>query len=185
MQDQTFELIPYPADPIPNIRVGGYIKRIENQLSVFYGMQGDIDNLLLPVATTSTRQDDLWRATCFEFFLAAPDSPEYWEFNMSPSSAWNVYHMDAYRRIGFCEEHRIQQLPFEFQKTDVKDSRDIHSYFLDISVNLTPILPAEQKIQVGITAILQTNDHNETYWALAHPGQQADFHLRDSFIISC
>lgn len=103
---------------------------------------------------------------------------------MSPSGAWNIYHMDAYRRIGFREEVAIQSLPFEFQLVDIKYPADFYTYLLDVSLDLTPLLPAEQKIQVGITAIIQSKDGNETYWALAHPGPQADFHLRESFIIS-
>ena len=175
---QTFKLIPYPLTQIPNISIAGELERIENQLSIHYTVQGDIENILLPESSASAaRQDDLWKATCFEFFFAIPNSPEYWEANISPSNAWNFYHMDAYRRIGFREETRTQQLPFEFQKTDGK-------YLLDVSMNLGPILYVEQKIQVGITAIIQTTDGNEAYWALAHPGSQADFHLRESFIIN-
>ena len=174
---QTFKLIPYPSTQIPNISITGELERIENHLSIHYVVQGDIENILLPKSSLSSRQDDLWKATCFEFFFALPDSPEYWEVNMSPSSAWNVYRMDAYRRIGFREETAIEQLPFEFQKVDDK-------YLLSVSMDLTQILQEGQNIQVSITAIIQTQGGNETYWALVHPGAQADFHLRDSFIIS-
>ena len=173
---QTFKLIPYPSGQIPNIDIIGEIERIENQLSIHYAVQGDIRNILLPSKATSTRKDDLWKATCFEFFFAIPDLPEYWEANMSPLGAWNVYHMDAYRRIGFCEETKIQELPFDFRKADDK-------YLLDVSMHLSPVLQASQKIQVGITAIIQTTGGNETYWALTHLGAQADFHLRESFIL--
>jgi hypothetical protein len=31
--------------------------------------------------------------------------------------------------------------------------------------------------------VIQTQDRHETYWALVHPQPQADFHLRDSFIL--
>ena len=179
----NFDLITYPADQIPNIRIGGYLERIENQLSISYVIKGDIDNILLPKPSPSTRQDDLWKATCFEFFFAIPDSPEYWEVNTSPSGAWNVYHMDAYRRVGFRKETAIQQLSFEFQKVDIIYLQDFYIYLLDVSLDLTPLLPADQKIQVGVTAIIQTMNRNETYWALAHSGPQADFHQRDSFIL--
>ena len=96
---------------------------------------------------------------------------------MSPSSAWNIYHMDDYRRVGFCEEAAIATLPFEFEQQNDK-------LLLNVTLGLTPILRAEQNLQIGITAIIQTKDRNETYWALAHPGAQADFHLRESFVIS-
>jgi hypothetical protein len=55
---------------------------------------------------------------------------------------------------------------------------------LDVSVQLHSIVHPDQSLQASITTIIQTKDGNETYWALAHPGQQADFHLRESFIVN-
>jgi len=174
---QTFNLIPYLADNLPQIQITGEIERMETQLSIRYVVTGKIDSLLLPALSNSAaRKHDLWKATCFEFFLAFKDQPAYWEFNMSPSRDWNVYAMDAYRQINMREESAFPQLPFNFQKTD----RELR---LDISVDLSAILHASQQLHVGITAILQTANENESYWALAHPGAQADFHLRESFTL--
>jgi hypothetical protein len=39
-------------------------------------------------------------------------------------------------------------------------------------------------LEIGITAIIQTTDSYETYWALTHPAPFADFHLRESFILA-
>ena len=173
---QTFKLIPYPAGELPKIQVTGEIDQVENILSLHYAIRGEAEDILLPAFSAPSRKDDLWKATCFEFFIALPGSPEYWEFNMSPSSEWNAYRMDAYRQVNMREETQICQLPFEFQKED-------DGYSLDISVDLNPIILPAQNIQVGVTAIIQTKDGNETYWALAHPGSQADFHLRESFVL--
>jgi hypothetical protein len=109
--------------------------------------------------------------------VAIEDQPGYWEFNMSPSGDWNVYRMDAYRRIGFREEEAISQLPFE-------SKHESNLYSLDVSVNLSRILRPEQGLQVAVTAIIQTKGSHESYWALAHPAPYADFHLRESFILS-
>ena len=175
---QTFKLIPYPTDNLPKINITGRIIRPENKLILRYEVNGGIDQILLSAKSSfPSRTDDLWKATCFEFFIAIPNQPEYWEFNMSPSGDWNVYKMDAYRRVGFREETAFTQLPFVLKETGDQLS-------IDISVDLRPILQPQQKVQVGITAIIQTMDGKETYWALAHPGTQADFHLRDSFILS-
>jgi hypothetical protein len=175
---KSFALIPYPAEDIPSIEITGTVTRHENHLSIHYVVSGDIENILLPAQTDSpARQDDLWKATCFESFIAIKDQPQYWEFNMSPSSKWNVYAMDAYRQVNMREEMAFTQLPFEFKKND-------NEITLDISVDLNPILEPDQVLQIGVTTIIQTVDGNETYWALKHPGQQADFHLRDSFILS-
>jgi len=176
LSPKTFALIPYPAPNIPAIEITGTVTRQANLLSIHYDVYGDIRNILLPILSAPSRKNELWKATCFEFFLAAPQLPEYWEFNLSPSSEWNVYHMDAYRRIGFREEEGIHQLPFEFKQED-------DSLSLDISVELTPIHQPEQSVHLGITAIIQTTDGNETYWALTHHDTQADFHQRESFII--
>jgi hypothetical protein len=173
----SFSLIPFPAPSVPNLTIKGTLFRQTNILTIQYVLHGKIGNILLPdLSAISTRKDELWKTTCLEFFLAVKDSPQYWEFNMSPSGDWNVYHMDAYRRIGFREEILIQQLPFQVQK-------DANSLVLDASVDLNPIIQVKQDLEIGITAIIETKDGNETYWALVHPAPQADFHLRESFIL--
>jgi hypothetical protein len=174
---KSFKLVPYPASDLPKIQITGEIERVENRLFIRYAVTREINSILLPALSNSAaRKHDLWKATCFEFFIAIKDQPQYWEFNMSPSGDWNVYAMDAYRQVNMREETAFTQLPFEFRKIDGESS-------LDISVDLNPILQPESILEIGITTIIQTKDGNETYWALAHPGQQADFHLRDSFIL--
>jgi hypothetical protein len=96
---------------------------------------------------------------------------------MSPSGDWNVYRMDAYRRVGFREETSIQQLPFEVQRED-------HTLTVVTTINLSPIFQQNDNLEIGITAVIQTRDGKETYWALTHPAPQADFHLRESFILA-
>jgi len=175
---KTFALIPHPAPKIPTLEIKGTVARIDNHIAVQYVVRGDdVKNILFPAPSSiPTRKDDLWKATCFEFFLAIKNQPQYWEFNMSPSGNWNVYAMDAYRQVNMREEIVFTQLPFEFRKTNA-------GVFLDISVDLNPIIQPENILEIGITTIIQTADGTETYWALAHPGPHADFHLRDSFTL--
>ena len=170
---QKFRLVPYPAAELPAIEITGKIRRLDNRLSIHYSVNGEAEMIRLPKPAAPSRKDDLWRATCFEFFLALPGADRYWEFNMSPSGEWNVYCMDAYRQVNMREETKFRELPFQFVTGK--------NHALDISVDLAPILQPEQAVQLGITAIIQTLDGNETYWALAHPGTQADFHRRESF----
>lgn len=175
---QTFELIPYPADNIPNIDITGKLTRSDNTFFIHYEVDGEIEQIYLPAKSPSpSRKDDLWKATCFEFFAAIPDQPEYWEFNLSPSGDWNVYKMDAYRRVGFREERAYTELPFGFSASE-------HKLSLEISLDLGLLFQSEQIIQVGITAIIQTKDGNEAYWALKHASPHADFHARETFILS-
>ncbi|HLO29513.1 MAG TPA: DOMON-like domain-containing protein [Anaerolineales bacterium] len=178
MTEQAFSLIPFPAPNTPDLAITGKISLCKNVLSLQYSLAGRVEDIFLPpVSTGPLRKDELWKTTCFEFFLAIKDHSPYWEFNLSPSGDWNVYHMDLYRRIGFREETLIQRLPFDFQ---VENS----GYSLNVAVDLCPILTPEENVQAGIASIIQMKDGHETYWALLHPAPQADFHVRESFICS-
>ncbi len=174
---QPFILIPFPSNDLPDINITGEIERTEDQLSVRCHVKGDIISITIPeLAKVPMRKDDLWKRTCFEVFIAPEGQTQYWEFNMSPSGNWNVYHMDAYRQVNMREEVLFTTLPFTFHKTDDELN-------LNISINLSYILPLDQKLNIGVTAIIQTFDGSESYWALTHPGTQADFHIRDGFTI--
>jgi hypothetical protein len=45
------------------------------------------------------------------------------------------------------------------------------------------IVSANQPLQVGIAAVIRLAGGGLTYWALTHPGPQADFHRRDGFLV--
>lgn len=177
MTQHHFSLIPFHGSNIPEIKITGKVARRKNILTVHYSLTGEMEAILFPETSAHpTRKDELWTATCFEFFLAIKGQPHYWEFNVSPSGDWNIYHMDAYRRVGFRQETLIERLQFE-----VLEEADYFS--VDAVVDLNPIIKEEDPIEAGITSVIQSRDGNETYWALAHPKPQADFHLRESFVI--
>ena len=174
----AFELIPFPAKDLPKINITGEMERRDNHLSIYYEVSGEVDHILFPsVSASPSRKDDLWKATCFEFFIAVRNKPEYWEFNMSPSGDWNVYVMDAYRQVNMRDATEFSELPFDFKVTNERIS-------IKTSVNINSITQSEMDLDIGVTAIIQTKDGHESYWALSHPGQHADFHQRESFIIS-
>ena len=178
MIERSFSLVPFPAADLPAVLLAGQVSLQKKLLEIQYSLAGDIPALLLPDPSANPgRTDELWKSTCFEFFLGPNDQPQYWEFNISPSGDWNVYHMDAYRRIGFREETSIQSLPQE-----IRQAPDL--FHLKVGADLSPLLQQSEPIQLGIAAIIQTRDGNETYWALTHPAPYADFHLRESFILA-
>jgi hypothetical protein len=178
MMERSFSLIPFPDPAVPDLAIKGEVVRRNNLLEIQYALHGKTEDILLPTLSVNpTRKQELWKATCLEFFLAVKDLPQYWEFNMSPSRDWNVYRMDAYRRIGFREETLIQQLQFDVQK-------HTNGFLLNATVDLNPIIQIEQILEVAVTAIIQTKEGGETYWALVHPRSQADFHRRESFTLA-
>jgi hypothetical protein len=177
MTEHTFSLIPFPDPNIPDLTITGRVGRQNNLLTIQYLLTGETEKVVLPARSGSPmRKDGLWSSTCFEFFLTLPDNPHYWEFNMSPSGDWNVYRMDAYRRVGFREERSIQWLQFEV-------SHEAGCVSMNMDVDLNSLIPENHSIRLGITSVVQIVDGRETYWALTHSGASADFHTRDGFLI--
>lgn len=74
------------------------------------------------------------------------------------------------------EETAFENLPF-----NVDNQAD--SLVLTLNVDLDKIISVEQAIEVGITTVIKHKDGEVTYWALTHRGAEADFHIRESFIV--
>jgi len=177
MTEQSFSLVPFPDLHLPNIQITGRISRRTKLLNIYYSISGRIENILFPeVSRFPKRTGELWKTTCFEFFISQPDDPQYWEFNLSPSGNWNTYHIGAYRRLAFREETSIQRLRFSVQ-------REPGCLFAEAAVDMSPIITNEYPIQAAIASIIQSNDGHETFWALTHPNPQPDFHSRESFTL--
>jgi hypothetical protein len=180
MNSRSFSLKPFPsAGLLPDLEITGSIERHSNILSISYELSGAMDELILPAsADVRVRKNGLWEETCFEFFLGVKGSERYWEFNLSSAGHWNVYSFKSYRQ-GMREEPAFTSLPF---------SVELYSNSLQLSLGLEVdkvILPQQvsEVLQVAISAVIKTIDGKTTFWALAHPAPQADFHRRDGFII--
>ncbi|MEL6578574.1 MAG: DOMON-like domain-containing protein [Cyanobacteria bacterium J06621_12] len=171
---KPFELIPFTPDSNLQVWVTGNIERRHNQLNIKYNLAGQ-ETIIVPQAAASPlRQFDLWEHTCCEFFLGIPNSTEYWEFNLSPAGHWNVFHFLNYRQ-NIAEEMAFNCLPFQVSSS----GRGLQ---LSLKLDLSKIIASEQSLAVGITAVIE-DQAGLSYWALSHPNKEADFHLRDSFII--
>jgi hypothetical protein len=178
MTERPFSLIPFPGSNVPDLTIDGKILRQNSLLTIQYTLTGSLEEIYLPSPVVNPRRKpELWKTTCLEFFLAARDSPDYWEFNLSPSGDWNVYRMEAYRRIGFREEPSIQQLQIETDKAP-------NSFRLNTVVDMNPLIRVGQSLEVGVAAVILSRAEGETYWALVHPAPEADFHLRGGFILA-
>ncbi|MEH1921134.1 DOMON-like domain-containing protein [Nostoc sp.] len=177
MNNQIFSLQPFPStESFPHLKITGNISRNANQLAICYSLGGDLKEIAISSPSNApSRKYELWEDTCFEFFLCIKDSQRYWEFNLSPAGHWNVYRFDGYRQ-GMQEETAFEKLPFSVQN-------QADALLLALDVDLAKIISAKQEIEIGITTVIKYKDGEVTYWALTHRGAEADFHLRDSFII--
>ena len=176
LKKHTFNLISFDPETSPNIEIEGNISRINNQLNIQYILKGDLSAIVIPQDNkTYLRQYDLWEHTCFEFFLKLKGTNEYWEFNLSPSRNWNVFHFLDYR-LNIVEEKAFNSLTFNV-------SQDQESLSIEINFNLDILGIVEQGLDIAITSVVKNKDGQLSYWALTHPPMQADFHHQDGFII--
>lgn len=182
---QSFRLVPFggPAESSVGgaravqgggLAVEGRIARQGERLRVEYTLHDPAASLAIPAPTpTPRRRDELWQATCLELFLAVPGQESYREFNLSPSGDWAIYQLDGYRRA-LRSDPAWATLPFSRH-----DEPGVLR--LTLATTLPPELAATAQLEAALTAVLQHHDGRCSYWALRHPGPEADFHRRDGF----
>lgn len=151
------------------------------RLALRYRIGGDIDRLALPAQKPGKFQDQLWRHTCLETFIAFADGDEYFELNFSPSSEWAVYRFDSYR-AGMTPLYPAPPPRLIVQRRDGELATDI-----DIDLGAIAGLTAQQikdrGLRLAVSAVMQDERGGISYWALAHPPGKPDFHHRDGFVL--
>jgi len=175
-----YPLTPHAASPQTAAeRLVAEVTRDEqNCLRLGFRLTGDIASLVLPAAVEPVRSDGLWRHTCFEAFVGAPDSPEYWEFNFSPSGAWAAYHFVGYRAgmepIG---EAIAPVIALESGAAELS---------LEVRLDLGWLLRthAGGGLRLGLTAVIEDRTQGLSYWALKHGADKPDFHRADCFLVA-
>ena len=177
MSDRTIQLQPFNPDPTtPNLEITTWIHRQSKTLSIGYHVQGNLSQIVLPkVEPCINRQDDLWQTTCFEFFLAIFNAPEYWEFNLAPTGNWNIYRFAKYRR-GMQPATRFEGLPLQVTESE-------NSYYLETAISLDRVVSGNTTLEIAVTMVIEDTQGNLSYWAISHPGTEADFHRRDGFVL--
>ena len=129
--------------------------------------------LKLPTDPATGRHDGLWRHTCFELFAAGGDGPAYREFNFSPSGAWQAYAFTDYRQGGPLEPALAPDITAE-----TSPGRLVTRVRLPLAN-----LPGGGRWKLGLTAVLEAEDGDLSYWALRHPPGKPDFHHPDTFAL--
>ena len=122
-----------------------------------------------PACEGLDRADELWRSTCFEFFLGRAGQPGYIELNVSPSGAWNCYTFDDYRAgMQLSEALRLEQvtsIPGQSLSVRLQTGSGIQ---LDHNPGQWLIAP---------TVVLEDDTGLLHYFAVSHP-EPPDFHNR-------
>ena len=157
---RTLDLHPVSASPATAIEVD-IVRVAADVLSLGYSMRGDLADLIVPPQHPSVRADDLWKHTCFEAFLSAGQG--YYEFNFSPSTQWAAYRFDR---------HRMGMRDAETDAPSIRWDRDGDTATLTATIRL----PSDVTGPLGLSVIVEDICGNRSFWALAHPPGEPDFH---------
>jgi len=141
-------------------------------LLLSYAVTSKIGDLRLPPVTAGARTDELWRCTCFEAFVRPLSGEAYYEFNFAPSTQWAAYRFDGYRS-GMRVATEIDAPRIDVQATPER-------YALQAALDLSR-LPRDATWRLGLAAVIEEVSGRKSYWALAHPPGQPDFHHSDCF----
>ncbi|MCP9838584.1 DOMON-like domain-containing protein [Cyanobium sp. N.Huapi 1H5] len=172
-----FELRPFGAtSPSPDLRLEGEVSREGVQLRLRYRLRGAIETVQLPPpAASPTRRDGLWTTTCFECFWGVQGERPYWELNLSPAGHWNLYRLEDYRQGLRPEPDYDRPLHRVSQRHGVLS--------MDLDLPLPAPIPSDAPLEVAIAGVIEDRRGQLSYWALAHPGAEPDFHRRDAFLL--
>jgi hypothetical protein len=167
-----FNLIPHPATPPsdPELKVWVNVDHAGSlgstaTTNIWFGVGAPVDRFVMPEGEPK-RADDLWESTCFEAFLREDGDEAYREWNFAPSGQWAAYDFKSHR------EGRVDS------QIDTDPYIRMEDNFTWWALGATIAVDAEQKWQLGLSAILEEKDGAKSYWALAHPegSDKPDFH---------
>ena len=173
-----FSLHPFPGQDsggVRNVHIHGAIERTGQTLALSFLLQGNLDDLVLPAATEWTRCDNLWQSTCLEMFWAEEGKKNYWELNLAPNGACNVYAFTDYR-TGMRQEERLAEPRIEIQRT-------AESFAVCAELETGKLQAGNTPLRIGVSGVLQHRDTRLSYWALAHPEEKPDFHTPQAFLL--
>jgi hypothetical protein len=144
-------------------------------LLLSYFVIGKIADLRMPPVVAAVRTDELWRHTCFEAFVATSANDAYYEFNFSPSTQWAAYRFDGYRSG--------MQVATEMSapRIEVQSSPACYTLQAALALDWLSHLQSGARWRLGLSAVIEETSGRKSYWALAHPPGQADFHHSDCF----
>ncbi len=162
---QTCRLVAHPAHP-PRavVTVEARVLSIEpHWLRLRWRVEG-AGALVVPPLAGKGRADGLWQATCFELFVA--DGAGYAEFNFSPSERWAAYDFSAYR-----EGMANRPMPRDPVCT-MRRGQGLAIFDAEVPLAGLPPLPWN----LGLTAVIEEEGGQKSFWAMAHAPGKADFH---------
>jgi hypothetical protein len=153
----------------PSAAVRSIAVDVSGALELRYVLEGDLSRIRISPPGAARRVDELWKRTCFEAFVAARGGQGYREFNFTPSREWAGYDFSGYR-AGMTAINKEWEPRISIHRREQR---------FEIDAKLTAAPP----LRLALAAVIEEEDGRLSYWALAHPPGQPDFHHPDSFAL--
>ena len=144
-------------------------KTVGGDFQFEFRISADTSRIKLSPPAPKSRTDNLWRTTCFEFFLREAKNEAYTEVNLATSSAWAIYAFEAYRSGGRPDlEAAVNAISFGKTKNEAR---------LSASVSIPSLKGIDYaSLCVEPAAIIEDQFGKISYWARTHFTEKPDFH---------
>ncbi len=140
---------------------------------MLYVIHAPADDIRLPPITESARVDGLWRHTCLEAFIRTPTGEAYYEINLSPSTRWAAYEFDRYRE----GMSNLDLPPPQIESRSYPGRQELEA-LIDLG-GVRELCRSDWRL--GLSAVIEDADGGTSWWALAHPAAEPDFHHAAAF----
>ena len=157
-----------PSTVVDSVYVSAH-RGTPERITLTCGLVGDVTRIRIPQFGPAGRADELWRHTCYEFFVQA-EGGSYYEFNFSPSMQWAAYHFSSYRK-GMEEAE-----PASIYGLGLRVETGGFGGHAEVDLTGLPGLDLNGPLRIGLSAVIEETDGAKSYWALAHPPGKPDFH---------
>ena len=174
MQTEGHGLVCHPDTP--SLTVTGIEARVTGLDADWLTLRWRIESagrLVVPRFAGRGRANGLWQATCFEMFVRG-EGEGYAEFNLSPSERWAAYNFTGYR-AGMADRAMPRDPDCSF-----RPGSRFAIFDAAIPRAALPRMPA----CIGLSAVIEEAGAVKSYWALAHPPGNPDFHAPDCFALA-
>ena len=173
----SVSLVCHEATPARQVRtIVVRVSRRSDRIGISFRLEGELSRLRIPLPGPHHRVDGLWRHTCFETFVAVDGTSAYREFNFAPSGQWAAY---AFRDYRSSVPLVLEEDP-EIALRATADCLELDTVLPRVS---WPTPTANEKVRLGLSAVVEDESGALSYWALNHPAGKADFHHRDCFAL--
>lgn len=164
-------LVAHPSAPSATVRgITVEMTRPErDRIALAYRIHGDLDAIRWPAPAASAFAHELWMHTCFEAFVAG-EGDFYRELNLSPSTRYAIYDFNGYR--GMMRDATERDLSIAFDRATATLTAEV----------AMPALADVDVWRVGLTTVIEDISGAKSFFALAHPRDEPDFHNEAGFV---